>query len=79
MEESIRDYYVSEYPSDSLGPEIKEGVTFSDLDACLDQGCDVYSLIGVGDSLVRERLFGKLSSLLGCDYDDVYRRWLDNA
>ena len=45
-------------------------------------GC-IYDYMGVGDcvgdSLVRERLFTRLSEMLGLDYDHVYELWLKQA
>jgi len=39
---------------------------------------DVYGYIGVGDSIIRERLFEKLSEILNTPYDYVYKLWLNN-
>lgn len=32
---------------------------------------------GVGDSVVRERVFAELSARIGCGYDDIYDAWLN--
>lgn len=42
----------------------------------LDTYKDVYELIGVGDSLVRERLFRRLAEIMEVDYNYIYQQWL---
>lgn len=74
----IRDWYMSEY-DDPLGEEIDETVTFLDLFEALDHYRDVYDVIGVGDSVIRERCFCKLSEIMECDYDYIYDQWLMSA
>lgn len=78
--QSIREWYTAEYPSDELGSKIG-GLTFRDLVEGMNRGEDVYSLLGVGDSVVREHVFAELAKLLQVDYDMVYDKWLlrDNA
>lgn len=72
----LRDYYCSVYPSDELGVEIDETATFYDLFDALDRYRDVYDVIGVGDSVIRERLFDALSKLMDVSYKEVYDQWL---
>lgn len=62
---SIKDWYKKNYKTDELGDEINPNVTFDDLFEGILNGSDIYSLIGVYDSVVRERLFSKLSKLKG--------------
>ena len=38
---------------------------------------DVYDILGVGDSLVRERVFKHLSELTLLPYDVFYNMWLN--
>ena len=73
--QSIREWYTAEYPSDELGSKIR-GLTFRDLVEGMNRGEDVYSLLGVGDSFVREHVFAELAKLLQVDYDMVYDKWL---
>jgi hypothetical protein len=41
------------------------------------KGRDVYDLIGVSDSIVRERIFSALSELYAKgDYGEIYNLWL---
>lgn len=74
----IRAWYMSEY-DDPLGEEIDETVTFLDLFEALDHYRDVYEVLGVGDSIIRERCFWKLSEIMECDYDYIYDQWLMSA
>lgn len=76
LELKIKDWYTKEFKDDELGAEIKDGITFADLDRALTDKKDVYDVLGVGDSIIRERCFEKLSNLLGVDYDNIYYRWL---
>jgi len=75
----IKDWYTKTYPTDELGQEINDSITFKGLWAMMSQGYDVYEVLGVGDSIVRERVFEKLSEILGVDYSVVYDEWLDGG
>ena len=75
----IKDWYTKKYPTDDLGEEINDSLTFKGLWGMMSQGYDVYEVLGVGDSLVRERVFEKLSEILGVDYGVVYDEWLDGG
>jgi hypothetical protein len=74
---SIKEFYCDNYPTDELGKDLNETATFTGLITILFGGMDVYDYIGVGDSLIRERLFGELSNQLNKPYDYVYKLWLD--
>ena len=77
LRSTLRDFYMTEFPDDELGGQITEGVTFDDLHDWLLHGYDVYELLGgESDSIVRERLFEELSTLLGCKYDRIYYLWV---
>jgi len=75
----LREYYINSYPSDAIGKEMNRYVTFVDLFECLDNYQDVYSLINVYDSLVRERLFDKLSEIMCVDYSYIYNQWIKSS
>ena len=79
MELRLRDFYLAEYPDDDYGAEIDKFANFQDLFEALDNYRDVYDCIGVGDSLIRVRLFTKLASLLQVDYGDIYEQWMRAA
>lgn len=70
-------WYMATYPSDNLGKDIPVGLTFWDLVAAMNLGADVYCFLGdAADSLVRERIFGRIADIMGCDCDVVYNTWL---
>ena len=73
---NIREYYLEAFPSDELGAEINPEATFEGLEKVLDNYEDVYEYIGVGDSIVRVRVFDKLAQVLGVEYDVIYSQWL---
>jgi hypothetical protein len=75
----IREYYLEAFPTDELGIEINPEATFAGLQKVLDNFEDVYEYIGVGDSLVRERVFDKLAITMGVEYDVIYSQWLLSA
>lgn len=72
----IKEWYQATYPDDDLGKELYQGISWSDLWKHLLNGDDVYDFIGVGDSIVRERLFEELADSMGVHYDVVYYTWL---
>jgi hypothetical protein len=74
----VKKWYLKTYPKDDLGKEIREDITFWSLWAYMSQGYDVYNILGVGDSMIRERVFEELSKILGVDYDVVYQKWLNS-
>ena len=74
---TIREYYLEAYPTDELGLELNETPTFPGLLNQLIVDGDIYRYIGVGDNIVRERLFEKLADELKVSYDYVYNLWLN--
>ena len=75
---NIKQFYIENYPTDELGIELKDDTNFTGLLNELFTNNDIYGYIGVGDSIIRERLFEKLSEILNCSYDYVYDLWLNN-
>lgn len=73
---NIKQYYTERFPTDDLGNEIKDNVTFLGLLDILFRNLDVYDYVGVGDSLVRERVFEGLSQYSSLDYSFIYDLWL---
>jgi len=73
---TIKEFYLNAYPTDELGIELNETPTFAGLLNQLIVGGDVYRYIGVGDSIIRERLFERLAEELKVSYDYVYDLWL---
>lgn len=73
---SIRKWYGIVYPSDELGEELRDDISFNDLFICLNKNKDVYDYLGVADSLVRERIFNQLAIIMGVNYDYIYNLWV---
>lgn len=71
---SIKVWYNANYV-DELGESMNNVSTFNDLYKALQIGMDVYVVLGVGDSIIRERVFGELAKLKGVDYDVIYDMW----
>lgn len=78
MKETLRSYYTGKF-ADDCGEYIDPAATFEGLFETLDNYRDVYGYIGVGDSLIRERLFKRLAEIMGVGYDEVYEQWLRAA
>ena len=72
----IREYYLEAFPTDELGVEINPQANFESLWIVIRGGL-FYEYIGVFDSVVRERVFEKLSQLSGHEYDYIYQEWLN--
>jgi hypothetical protein len=52
----IKQFYLESYPNDDLGLELNSEATFSGLWEAIRSN-NVYDYIGVGDSIIRERVF----------------------
>lgn len=78
LNSSVRAWYVASRPDDIVAQNINPNVTFEDivLGLNINIGGDVYALLGVEDSLIRENVFMKLSDMMGLDYDVIYKKWL---
>lgn len=72
----VRDWYISTYPQDKLALSISENITFQDVHNTLISGQNVYKLIGVFDSMIRENIFTELATIMNVDYNYIYRQWL---
>lgn len=73
---NIREWYIITFPTDELGHELDSNATFLGLLATLNRQRDVYDYLGVFDSIVRERVFEKLSELIEVDYSWIFNKWL---
>ena len=77
MHSEVLNWYRVAHPTDDLAQEeMHPRVTFDDIYNALLSGRDVYTVLGGGDSLIRERVFTKLAELQGVDYDVIYNLWL---
>jgi hypothetical protein len=70
----IKDWYLENYPTDDLGEELNDEVTFEDMWNEDYEKYNIYEVMGVGDSVIRERLFEHLAEIKGVSYDVVYRK-----
>ena len=78
LTKTLKSFYLETYPEDDLGESMRDLATFADLCYWLINELDVYDLIGVADSIVRERLFQYLSTILYTSYDVIYDAWMGN-
>ena len=76
LNSSVKEWYLNSFDVDNLGSEISENVTFGDVMRCLEEHNDFYDCIGVGDSVIRERVFEKLAEILNVEPLTVYYQWL---
>lgn len=72
----IKEWYIKEYSTDDLGQEINEEITFYDIFYALDRYNDIYEVLGVEDSVIRERVFQKLADIMKVEYNYIYEQWL---
>jgi hypothetical protein len=77
MKTNIKKYYTETYSTDDLGNDLNKLATFAGLHKALIKNEDVYTYLGVHDSLIRERCFFGLSEFLGVDYQEIYNIWLE--
>ena len=80
LNSSVKEWYLNSFDVDNLGSEISENVTFGDVMRCLEEHNDFYECIGVGDSVIRERVFEKLAEIydavevsISSDFDLYYK------
>jgi len=76
---NMKEFYLKKYPTDKLGEEINLDANFVGLIETILSGRDVYDYIGVGDSVIRERLFLKVCEIANCKYKMLFNLWLDKA
>lgn len=72
----VKNWYTKKYPSDELGKDIASDVTFMDVFEALDNYRDIYELLKVDDSVIRERVFTRLAEITHYPYDVIYEQWL---
>lgn len=76
----LYDFYRECYPTDKeMIEQINRNATFQDAYECLQVGFNFYAFLGVLDSIVRERVFDALATLMGCSYEHIYYQWLDHS
>lgn len=75
-EKKVLEWYTEKYPTDEFGKEINGTLTWLGLLNSMRDHKEVHETIGVSDSIVRERCFAKLASLMLVPYDVIYNLWL---
>lgn len=89
----VKEWYRKEFPSDEVGKHIKNDLSFYDIYRHYftrfdsypfgSEAENIYELLDDDssgyhtDSVIRERVFDKLSELMGVPYEVVYDRWLE--
>lgn len=76
VEKHVQEWYTEQFESDPIGRQITDALSWYDLLEYMRRGENICEVIGVEDSLVRERVMGHLAKLLNVPYDVVYRLWL---
>jgi len=74
LSDNIREWYANRYPDDVVVGNMDNRARFIDI---MLNPWDVYSILNVGDSIMRENVFDELSKRSGIDYDIIYDGWLD--
>ena len=80
--DNIRNWYLGSYPTDDeVGERINPQATFVQAVESLPMDDDhgFYSVIGVRESTVRERVFAELSRRIDCEYDAIYDAWVGHT
>lgn len=67
--------YKKMYSSDDLADEIDPKLTFKQAYDRMSKGECIYDIIGIGDSVIRERIFAILAEMYGVTYDTIYNLW----
>lgn len=75
---SVKSTYTHVHKEDTFGNDLNPNITFVELLGSMKSGKDFYELIGVSDSIIRERIFSIMALLFGLKYDDIYNIWTDN-
>jgi hypothetical protein len=78
LSSGIKAWYTKAYPTDELGAKLSDSATFQDIWNAVHKGLNVYSVLGVGDSLVRERVFEEVAKVYNVDYKAIYDLWISD-
>lgn len=81
MDAAIRPWYTKTFPDDEMGAEISGTVTFRQIVESFpvrSGAGELYSILGAGDSTVRERIFDEISERSGMPRDDIYKAWTEH-
>lgn len=73
LNDSIKEWYKKTYKTDECGEDINPNTTFMEV---LSDAENAYDLIGVTDSIVRERVFDELSKRTNIPYEKIHNMWM---
>ena len=76
LDMNIGKWYGENFPTDDLATSINPNATFQMLYDALATD-NVYCVIGVADSVVRERCFEKLAEIMKVDYSVIHNKWVN--
>lgn len=78
MNELIKEFYAKAYPTDDMVNDMDNNITFQQVlnELIKGNGYNFYEVIGVHDSLIRERVFSRLSEIMNLEYEYIYKLWL---
>lgn len=74
---NVKLFYIKKFPTDEVGQEINDKIIFNDVYDCIYNYKNIYDLIGVTDSIIRERVFEGLCEAMETNYDSVYEQWIN--
>lgn len=80
MNELIKEFYAKAYPTDNMVNDINDNITFQKVlnELIKGNGYNIYEIIGADDSLIRERIFVRLSDIMNIEYKYIYELWLND-
>lgn len=73
---NFKKFYHEIYDTDPDWTDLNPDITLGEAFIEFLNGADPYEIIGVYDSIFRERLFEMFAELTGVDYDDIYNHWM---
>lgn len=75
---NVKATYKNCYPSDVEGENLNKYISFSQVFARMQEGENFYEIIGISDSIIRERIFSIMATVGGVKYDDIYTMWINS-
>lgn len=76
MNDKVKIWYMLNHADDDMARGMRPNTTFKEIWEGLKEGKDVYRLLGVCDSWIREIVFDELAHRLNVKYETVYNTWL---
>lgn len=74
---NVKEIYQHCFPTDVEGYNLNKNISFAQILAHMEHGEDFYNIIGVNDSLIRERIFDLTAKVAHIKYDVIYNMWLN--